>query len=285
MARERKSAPRFDGSARQVENEMRGSKARKAMNRQKICLMYDFHNDGEFELFNLNLYREASAGLADFFPVFHVRDPNRPAPQIDDLILLDDSAIFDQIKHDKTPKRAVTPGNRDLKMLAATRRRPGYDFYISVEYDVVFLVDPRAAIEALVASVVTADLCASFFDRILTNGWVWWDSLMPPEGSSIDRKAIATGAFLPLVAYSGRFAAMAEARLAEGWRGHQEVLWPSLAALSGMTMLDFAASSPKITSNKQFGVKPLETVSASDSLFCHPVKNMKQFIALLGPTT
>jgi hypothetical protein len=251
------------------------------MSSAKICLIYDFHRHGAFEVFNLERYRRAAVGLGDFTPVFHQSGPYSVASSVKGAVTLTDAEIFGGVKHRKGKTYKIIPGNRDLKMLAAARKLPGYDFYIAIEYDVVFLGDPRAAMELLVAHAVTADLGASFFARDYQDGWMWWDSLAAPQGSDVDLSVVATSSFLPLVSFSRRFAQAAEARLGQGWRGHQEALWPTIAALDGLTTLDFAETRPRITCHAQFGAHAPQAVSLEDSLFAHPVKNTAQFHDLL----
>ncbi len=254
------------------QGEMRGA---------KICLIYDFHGHGAFEMFNLDRFRRAAAGLGDFAPVHHQSGPFSIASVVKGAVSLTDPEIFGGVRHSKGKTYRVIPGNRDLKMLAAARKLPGYDFYIAIEYDVVFLGDPRAAMEFLIAQAVTADLGASFFARDYKDGWMWWDSLAAPAGSDVDLQTVATSAFLPLVSFSKRFAQAAETRLAQGWRGHQEALWPTIAALDGLTTLDFAETQPRITCHAQFGAHAPQSLSLGDSLFAHPVKTRAQFDDLL----
>lgn len=247
----------------------------------KICFMYDFFGDNEFALFNLDRFRRATAGFGDFVPVYHKRGSATIASGVQGVINLTDEEIFDGIKHHKNNNYRIIPGNCDLKVLAAWRRLPGYDFYILIEYDVVFLGDARSAIERLVSSAMKADLCASYFCTAYKNEWMWWDSLAAPEGSSIDLKSVATSAFLPLMSFSNRFAKAATARLAQGWQGHYEALWPTIAALDGLTMLDFANTQPQLTSHAQFSHKP-EAVSLGEARYAHPIKSKAQFADLLS---
>lgn len=210
-------------------------------------------------------------------PIYHRRGADDTASGVEDVVNLTDQEIFDGIKHNKDNKNKIIPGNRDLKILAAWRKLPGYDYYVSVEYDVIFLDDPRSSIERLLSTVITADLCASFFCTAYKNEWMWWDSLAAPEDSPIELKSVATSAFLPLVSFSDRFARSATACLEQGWRGHQEALWPTIAALCDLSMLDFEKTVPKITSHAQFGAHAPNAISINDSLYAHPIKTMAQF--------
>jgi hypothetical protein len=176
-------------------------------------------------------------------------------------------------------------GNEELKMLSACDRIAGYQYYLTVEYDVIFLTNPRESLAALIETAMSGDLAASRFTRKQewNSDWMWWPGLQSPEGSGIDLELIATRAFMPIVGFSSDFAAIYEKKLAEGWIGHYEALLPTIAKHCGISVADFNETEPKLTKYEQFDTDAPSALSRDHSLFAHPIKTIPQFNSLMSP--
>ncbi len=206
------------------------------MPNRRACLLFDYYKDDEFTHFNHQRFKAAAAGLVDYFPVNHVTDTGvRPMfTCIAEAMPLTNADIFESSEHRKDYYGNVVPGNRDLKILAACRKLPGYDYYISVEYDVIFLGDAKDALSRLLEAATSCEFGASRFTKKqdFNRDWIWWPTLKAPAHSGIDLEPIATSAFMPVVSFSSPFADLCCDRLADGWAGHYEALLPTLAEFS-----------------------------------------------------
>jgi hypothetical protein len=175
----------------------------------------------------------------------------------------------------------VVPGNCDLSFLAICRKIPKYKTYIRIEYDVVAIADPRIALEFLVSTAQGYDLGGSFFGGGYGDEWKWWPSLAPPENVTLDLTKSTKRAFFPIMSISKTFISTYEAALAAGWKGHFEVLAPTIALLSKSTTVDFSLTQPKITRFPQFQVAAPEEVNAGICYYVHPVKSFTEYSKII----
>lgn len=115
-----------------------------------------------------------------------------------------------------------------------------YDDYWVVEYDVEFTGNWGDLVSA--CGQVSADLIAAhFFSPSERPHWQWWQSLQAPDGAVPDAQAAAhpVKAFFPLYRISRAALALLDAAHKAGWRGHYEVLVPTLLAHHQLKSLDF----------------------------------------------
>lgn len=76
------------------------------------------------------------------------------------------------------------------------------------------------------------------------------------------------------MSFSKQFIAVYERALADGWRGHYEVLAPTIAQYFDRKVVDFSASQPPLTSSPQFHHIEPEDVESTKCAFVHPVKSI-----------
>ncbi len=191
------------------------------------------------------------------------------------LVTLSDDDIFSAISHSKDFSKGIIPGNPDLKLLAAIKSLPPFDVLLRVEYDVLFVEDPASTIEDLLAACRNADFTASYISsRDSSNSdWMWWDSLIAPSYLGSDVAAYETKAFLPVMGLSSHFINVYKFALMSGWKGHYEVLMPSVAKYYGLTFLDLSKGHNSFTSFPCFGAHTLEDYPADLPRIVHPIKD------------
>ena len=186
-------------------------------------------------------------------------------------------------------KACIVPGNSDLKLLAAWRklRDKKYTHFIRIEYDVGIMSQSIGSLNNLVNWMLRYDLTGVRFFKYseISNSWHWWTSLVTPEGITyININPLMTVAgYFQIMSVSVRFLQQYSYVLALGWRGHFEVLMPTVAVLSGMSMGDIKQyGEGKLLSESQFRVihrneESLLEVDLSKSLI-HPVKSFNDYI-------
>lgn len=251
-----------------------------ALLHEGVCLLFDAHKTDDFTLAQFATYRRAMQGVCRVVFLMHAaKGAQHELPP--EALVLDDAAIFDRAPCAKGKRRWLLPGSLDLKMVAAVEALPGPTRFIFVEYDALATRDLRQALLDLIAFTEGADLAASFVgERARNSSWMWWDSLLPPEGV-----ACAPGdlrkAFLPLCVFSRRLMTAHRAALNAGWTGHQEVLLPTTAQSHGMTLRDLSRAEPRFTQYPQFNIHAPGGLDAEPlPAFIHPVKSVAQFLAL-----
>lgn len=143
-------------------------------------------------------------------------------------------------------------GNCHLAHLDFFRSHPDYDFYWTIEYDVVFTGSWAVFFDAFRAD--PADLLGS---HLRTYGeepeWAWWRSLKPPPGIDPLPLERLIRAFFPAIRLSRRALEVLEARSREGWWGHFELLIPTLTQEAGLTLADLGgrgAFTPAVRRNR-----------------------------------
>ena len=249
---------------------------------EKVCLVFDFNVWDEFVAYNYERFKFASAGLCDFIPAFHKNGTSAPDLGGDKICEFTNEDVFGRIKHSKDGSENVVPGNCDLSYLAICRKNPGYDKYIRVEYDVFSVSGPKVALKKIIDCVRGVDLGGSFFNQDTDTDWMWWKSLGVPENVSFDREIATVRAFFPIMSVSRKFINVYERALADGWKGHFEVLAPTIAAHFQMSTLDFASVEPKLTSYPQFQAHRPEELGPGVCCYAHPVKTMRGVFEVLA---
>lgn len=246
----------------------------------RICLFFDAHQLDEFTLRNYKAYKNALLGICDVYFVGHLKQYKRvDVPE--SPVLLTDRDIFENIQQKKTQGYNLTPGNCDLKTLAAYHELPDYDIYLSVEYDVLCTALVELTFKKIINLIEGVDFAASYISPIAeaNNDWVWWDSIKPPQGVSLPKASIRN-AFLPLSAYSNKFLKIYQSAIIDGWVGHAEVLIPTIASINKLNVFDLALKPHQLTSFPQFTTHNPDALEEYIPPFIHPVKSMERYNGL-----
>ena len=135
----------------------------------------------------------------------------------------------------KTLVKRLLPGSNHLPVIARMLRpdAAGYDAVWVVEYDVVYVGDWR---EVLASVDDEVDFCTLHIERRQENpDWPWWErGLFAPAGQALPEQLVSS--FNPLYRLSRRALQLLDAALREGWRGHHEMLMPTLLPARGARM-------------------------------------------------
>jgi hypothetical protein len=135
---------------------------------------------------------------------------------------------------------SVLPGNTHFPVLHFARLHPGFSHYWVVEYDVRFSGDWEVLFRHFDAC--PSDLLTCHIRRQRDEPWwAWWRCTpgladVPPEAR--------LRAFCPIYRISAAALAHVEARQREGWRGHYELLLPTLLYRDGFRLRDLGGVGP-----------------------------------------
>jgi len=127
----------------------------------------------------------------------------------------------------RTLVKRILPGSNHLPVIARMRR-PDAGKYGAVwvaEYDVVYRGDWR---EVLTAVDDAVDFCTLHVQSRRENpDWPWWErGLFAPAGHALPEQLLSS--FNPLYRLSRRALNLLNTALRQGWRGHHEMLMPTL---------------------------------------------------------
>ncbi len=116
----------------------------------------------------------------------------------------------------------------------------GYDRIWLVEYDVDFSGDWASFFGT--AAAYDADLLTAHVRRRSAQpNWILWQTLRQPANAPADPLA----AFLPISRYSrAALAALRKGLASPGWRGHLEIVWPSIIGTAGLSIADIGGDGP-----------------------------------------
>jgi hypothetical protein len=132
-------------------------------------------------------------------------------------------------------------GNCDLVPMRFFRERPDYDRYWIIEYDVRFTGSWASLFDDLASS--DADLlCTTAQSHADNSAWAHWSTLLT-GGEEIAIEQRIKG-YMPFARLSRRLLERCDARYRAGWSGHPEVLWPTIAAASGLRVEDIGGNGP-----------------------------------------
>lgn len=135
--------------------------------------------------------------------------------------------------------RAVNRGFCDLLQFAVIQKHPDFEYYWFLEYDVDFTGSWSTFFREF--DNVHADLLGTnLYPQSLSEGWVHWTWFNAP--AHVDARNIARG-FFPINRISKRFCQMYSQRV-EGWEGHWEALFPSIALDAGLLVEDIGGDGP-----------------------------------------
>jgi hypothetical protein len=147
----------------------------------------------------------------------------------------------DQIRYPGYPAKSSganwnlwTGGHTDLILLHYFRAHPEFERYWVVEYDVRYSGSWRTLIDTFEEE--TADLIVPSLLRWRDDPeWYNWPSISGPEQFDVED---ALRAFLPIFRASRRMVETVDRAYRDGWGGHCEATWPTLAHLGGMALVD-----------------------------------------------
>lgn len=246
---------------------------------RSTCILIDATRADDFELFQFDSIRDAASAIADVYLI-----TNGASVQIRETHLnISNEEIFST---DNNIKRVdnVVPGNPDLKLLALLKRpeMARYENFVRIEYDCVFSGRLRETIIQLVKLAEQYDVGFSscFPNAEHSSDWPWWktfenwkDPTLPPPGSLY-------AAFLPVLIFNRRFIEAYQKHLTDGWRGHYEMMVPSVAHWESMRTIDFGRNKNFNIDQSVFTVHSPAEFDSPSSKFFHPVKTFDNFRCL-----
>lgn len=161
------------------------------------------------------------------------------------------------------------PGRMDLLHMAAIRLLPPHEHYWFIEYDVDFSGDWGtffAAFQSSGADVVGTTL----FPRSIDTDWVFWPIFNTDASCGAE---CHTRAFFPIIRLSRRFAKFYIDNVANGWTGHYESIYPTMAVWKNFTIEDIGGSGPFVPAGRtnRFYTNTLTPLLTPGTFHCDPI--------------
>lgn len=220
---------------------------------------------------------KATFGYCDVKILFHKKD-QLLHPK---LMEMEVEVFTDEILHDAgyTPIRnAIVPGSNHFPLLQFYLKNPDYAYYWCIEDDVNFSGNWNDFFGAF-SGELKYDFISSHIRSYAEHPiWHWWQTLETP-GKTILKEQLMLS-FNPVYRISnGALSFIDKCLRTEGWKGHHEVLFPTLLKDGGYQIADFGREgSPSIPrfsfcTLRSMRWKPVYFVTGNQKdLLYHPVK-------------
>jgi hypothetical protein len=199
----------------------------------------------------LKLYSKIQNAVADngeVFLLYHIKKDKPALPAGVNVFTFTNDVLKDlQYKPIRT---TLVPGSNHFPVLQFFLAHPTYEYYWCIEDDVAFNGRWSNLFEEVSPSV-NYDFITSHIRRHSDiPDWFWWDSYrIPGEDFSTDK---LISSFNPIYRISGNALRYIDTSLKNGYRGHHEVLLPSLLMRGGFSIADFGTEENHVTPNLSF---------------------------------
>ncbi len=139
-------------------------------------------------------------------------------------------------------------GNPDLALMRFFRGNPNFDYYWVIEYDVRFTGNWGTFLDELSKS--SADLLCSHVTKFQQSpNWMHWKTFS--AGTMEIETAHQLRGFLVFSRFSNRLIRSIDECCQSGWTGHNEVLWPTIAAFKGMLIEEIGGVSDFVPAKRK----------------------------------
>lgn len=225
---------------------------------------------------NFNNLSAAGNDNTDVFFLYHQRNDLIP----NSISGLKYCAFSEEILHELgyTPiEKSLIPGSNHFPLMQFYLDYPDYDYYWVIEDDVVFNGEWNFFFESF--NQESADFISSYIRNENEHpGWYWWNTLA--SGNVHCERKISS--FNPVYRLSNKALEITDIALKNGWKGHHEVLFPTLLVHKGLKVLDMGDEGefieerniPAFYTSHTMSHLPVEVTEGKNLLF-HPVKEKK----------
>lgn len=202
--------------------------------RQAILFLTDKSNEWTLQAFHA--LEKSMKGDADIYMVYHRQGEVLPHSLNGINVFPFSSSILHDMGYQPIAE-TLLPGSNHFPLLKFFRENAGYDYYWLVEDDVRYGGDWKAFFDEF--SENCSDFLSAYVERYEENPqWFWWRTLSTDQENETE-KAKLLKSFNPIYRLSRQALRCIDEHLKKGWRGHHEVLIPTLLYNRGFSIEDF----------------------------------------------
>lgn len=181
--------------------------------------------------------RKATDKIADVFLLYHAKKNGTQLAVEGIEIETFTDEILSNLSY-KPIRQQIVPGSNHFPVLQFFLNYPNYKFYWSVEDDVVFSGNWNFFFENI-SGDSASDFITSHIRRYSDiPDWRWWGTLIGPEGKLAREELLCS--FNPIYRISNVALKHIDISLKSGYKGHHEVLLPTLLNKAGFKIADLA---------------------------------------------
>lgn len=255
----------------------------------RCAVIYQAHQWSAVHALRYERLRRESGELADCFILFHApaNDPQLRSAVAEhaDVRFFSTEALQRELGYPLYSDKGIVPGSAHFPLLEFSRGQQ-YDRYWLIESDVEFSGHWGDLIRRMDAA--SAHLIACHVKTYAQSPRLpWWPALMAP-----DPVPIVTGqddwrrfGFLPVARFSALALRTIDQAHQQGWRGHAEVLIPSVLRLAGLEIADFNHYGALYRSSERTYSTTNERTHQPGSMRWRPAISLNEFARHLAPDT
>lgn len=226
-----------------------------------------------------NLLSASIGDLADVYFIYHQTTPNIP----EEIQSLNYYPFTNEILHELNfipLENSLLPGCDHFPLFKFYLEHPYYDYYWHMEDDVRFRGEWRYFFESF------QNQNADFISNLVRTKqeqphWYWWNSLTK-DGESVPLEN-AVRSFNAIHRMSNRAIKFLHTQLSDGWRGHHEVVMPTLLYQNDFKIIDFGGDGSfvpkgnkhKFYTNDSMTHIPITFGDVKNRIY-HPVKEFRK---------
>jgi hypothetical protein len=209
--------------------------ASKALKRPKVVVLFLTHTAERNALAEFERLRRQTKRQAEAFVLFHQKD-QIVTQRLHGVPVwhFTDEQLRELNYH--WLSSGIVPGNTHFPLLSFFSAVPHYDFYWVIEHDVRFNGSWRFLFDGFDES--NSDFISSHIRAFEEDpAWYWWESLSHPQKTIPKEQRVRS--FNPIYRISNQGLRYLHQCHLAGWRGHFEVLIPTLLQHKGFEISDF----------------------------------------------
>lgn len=219
---------------------------------------------------------KATPGMGATCILYHEKN-EKPLPQSKYSIHTFTDAILTDLHY--TPiASTLIPGSNHFSLLQYYLQHPQYDYYWYIENDVQFTGDWAGFFNAF--RDYPSAMATTQIERYADNpSWPWWHTLHHPINKLPQEQQLKS--FNPVYRLSNNALQFIHQALLNDWRGHHEVLLPSLLYNNNFSLMDFGGTGRFVPPGfrnqfytwQTFRWRPIfKTAGTQHNKLYHPVK-------------
>lgn len=248
--------------------------------RQAILFLSNKSDEFTIDAYNQLLQTVTSTRNTDVYFAYHLHDGEACPNSLKTCgnIFLFTSSILTNLGYGLIANNLL-PGNNHIPLLYFFQKYDGYDYYWLVEDDFRFTGNWQYLLDTFANN--STDFISTYLQyQEEEPNWYWWNSLQTPDIIGEIKKIKS---FNPVCRLSNAALHIIDNALRNGWKGHHEVLIPTLIYNQGLTLEDFGGeglfvpigNKYRFYDNSTMGIKPV-LPNDKKNYFFHPVKQEKQ---------
>lgn len=243
----------------------------------RFAILYLTHHWGPVRAQRFRRLQEETRAVADCFVLLQSAGGNLERQFDPDCMVhpFDPAALPAALGYPYLTEKGIVPGCTHYPLVDFCRKH-SYPYYWLIENDVEFSGNWNSLVSSFTQD--PADLVAAHVvPHTADPGWIWWRSLSAPRLRPLDPTKLLR-AFFPVYRISRKGLFYIDRMQRSGWRGHYEVLIPTLLGAAGMSVKDLRQFGPFYLGSRQDPPRSAQQLEQLSTLRWRPPVTHEEFV-------